>query len=210
MATRMSQNPGKQRLRSLIRDEKRRHSQQELNRWSEEIICKVEALPVFVRARTVLAYYSLPDEVETHEALERWRQVKKVLIPSVGFAGEERPGSPKYEMSARERDGDALLLHQYTGIDCLQDGAFGIKESVGTLVPSYEYDTVDLVIVPGMAFDRKGNRLGRGRGFYDRLLPLLERAKRVGVAFPFQIVSYCPHELTDSAMDIVVSADTDL
>ena len=66
------------------------------------------------------------------------------------------------------------------------------------------YQAIDLAIVPGMAFDPQGHRLGRGRGYYDRFLPLIPQAYKIGLCFPFQLVGNVPTEPTDIAMDEVV------
>ena len=82
-------------------------------------------------------------------------------------------------------------------------GAYGIEEPTGALFT--DYATIDLVIVPGVAFDRDGNRLGRGKGYYDRLLPRIPSAYKVGICFPFQIVEEVPAEPFDIRMDEIIT-----
>lgn len=144
---------------------------------------QVEALEAFRRASTVLLYWSMEDEVQTHDFVNRWYKEKRVLLPCV--------------------DGDDLRLRQYTGPECLKAGEqFGIGEPTG---PEYtNLDSVELIIVPGVAFDRTGNRMGRGRGFYDRLLKSTPNAYKVGVAFDFQVVDSVPVEEFDVKMDKVI------
>jgi len=122
--------------------------------------------------------------VQTHQFVERWYQQKTLLLPCV--------------------DGDDLRLRQYTGPQCLKAGEqFGIGEPTG---PEYtDLDHVQLIVVPGVAFDRMGNRMGRGRGFYDRLLKSTPNAYKVGVAFDFQILDSIPTESFDVPMNKVVS-----
>jgi len=145
---------------------------------------QVEALEAFRRAHTVLLYWSMDDEVQTHDFVNRWYKEKCLLLPCV--------------------DGDDLRLRQYTGPECLKAGEqFGIGEPTG---PEYtDLDSVELIIVPGVAFDSKGNRMGRGRGFYDRLLKSTPNAYKVGVGFDFQMVEEVPVEEFDVGMDRVVS-----
>lgn len=81
-------------------------------------------------------------------------------------------------------------------------GAFGIMEPSGELFT--DYSRITLAVVPGMAFDSHGHRLGRGKGYYDRFLPLLPQAYKIGVCFPFQLVDDVPIEPTDVVMDEVV------
>ena len=71
----------------------------------------------------------------------------------------------------------------------MQTSGFGIKEPTGETF--LEYDKIDLVIVPGVAFDRTLNRMGRGKGFYDRLLPKI-KAPKVAVCFDFQLMEKIP------------------
>ena len=106
---------------------------------------QVEALEAFQHADTVLLYWSMEDEVQTHDFVNRWYRKKCLLLPCV--------------------EGDDLVLRQYTGPECLRAGEqFGIGEPTG---PEYTtLEQVALIIVPGVAFDHKGNRMGRGRGFY--------------------------------------------
>lgn len=145
---------------------------------------QVELLPQFIAADTVLLYWSMEDEVQTHQFVERWYRQKTLLLPCV--------------------DGDDLRLRQYTGPQCLKAGEqFGIGEPTG---PEYtDLDHVQLIVVPGVAFDRMGNRMGRGRGFYDRLLKSTPNAYKVGVAFDFQILDTIPTESFDVPMNKVVS-----
>lgn len=130
-----------------------------------------------------MLYHSLPDEVCTHAFVKHWCQHKRVLLPVV--------------------TGDDLELRLYTPGSSLAVGAFGIEEPQGPVFTNYS--EIDLAVVPGVAFDAKGNRLGRGRGYYDRLLPRLVHACKIGICFPFQLVDEVPAEPFDIAMDEVIS-----
>ncbi|MBQ0159431.1 MAG: 5-formyltetrahydrofolate cyclo-ligase [Bacteroidales bacterium] len=151
---------------------------------SMPIMQKVESLAQFAEAKTILLYWSMEDEVQTHDFVNRWYEKKTLLLPCV--------------------DGDNLKLRQYTGPDCLVAGEqFGIGEPNG---PEYtDLDSIEMIIVPGVAFDGNNNRMGRGRGFYDRLLKSTPNAFKVGVAFNFQMVDLVPTEPFDVAMDAVLS-----
>lgn len=146
-------------------------------------MARVEALEAFKSARTVLLYWAMEDEVQTHDFVNRWYKEKRILLPCVA--------------------GDDLLLRQYTGPECLQAGEqFGIGEPTGEVFEAV--DQIEMIIVPGVAFDEKGNRMGRGRGFYDRMLKSTPNAYKVGVAFNFQKVDQVPCEAHDVAMDKVI------
>ncbi len=136
-------------------------------------------------AGTVLLYHALPDEVNTASLLDSAvRQGKRVLLPRVV--------------------GDDLELRIYSP-GSLQQGSYGIMEPMGEIFSPSLYSTIDLAIVPGMAFDRRGSRLGRGKGYYDRLLPLLTCAHKIGLCFSFQFLDFLPTEAHDVAMNEVVT-----
>lgn len=176
----------KQELRRQIRAAKKAVPFCDKLSRSVPIMARVEQLAQFQQAETVLLYWSMEDEVQTHDFVDRWHTRKRILLPCV--------------------DGDDLLLRQYTGPDCLVAGEqFGIGEPTGEIYS--DYDSIQLIIVPGMAFDRHNNRMGRGRGFYDRLLKNAFKAFKVGVAFDFQMVELVPTESFDVPMDAVVSEE---
>ena len=170
-------------LRKHVRAMKQLFTKEQLQEKSATIIQKLRTYPLVVKAQTILLYYSLDDEVDTHQFIDELAsQGKTVLLPTV------------------INDTD-LELHRYTGPDDLDSGFFGIKEPTGELFT--DYDAIDVAIVPGVAFDRQGNRLGRGKGYYDRLLPRLTRAYKIGICFDFQRLPGIPSEPHDIQMDEV-------
>ena len=152
---------------------------------SEEICGKVLASVNWQKAGTLLLYYPLADEVDVRPLIQQaYRDGKCVLLPVC--------------------KGDELELHRYQGEDSLSLGAFGIMEPTGSLFAPEQYPDIQLAIIPGMAFDSAGHRLGRGKGYYDRLLPQLIRAKLQGVCFPFQFLDEVPAEPHDIAVHEVI------
>lgn len=176
----------KNELRRDMRRLKQSYAADELRVLSAVAVARLEEHHLFRNATTVLLYHSLPDEVDTHALVRRAATGKRVLLPAV--VSSER-----------------LALRPYCGEAQMQQGAFGIGEPVGDDV--VDFSTIDLAVVPGMAFDTAGHRLGRGRGYYDRLLLQLRRAgvPIVGLCFPFQRVSDVPVEAHDIAVDEVIS-----
>lgn len=150
---------------------------------SAEILAALKAHPAFRAAHTVLLYHSLPDEVDTHDFIREWSDKKQILLPVVV--------------------GDDLELRIYTGPEDLNTGSYGIEEPTGELFT--DYTSIDFIAVPGVAFDRNGNRLGRGKGYYDRLLPRIPSAYKAGICFPFQIVEEVPAEPFDIRMDEIIT-----
>lgn len=166
-----------------MRELKRAVPADEKLRRSEAIMQQVAETDLFRQARVVLLYWSMADEVQTHAFVERWYKEKTLLLPCV--------------------DGDDLRLRQYTGPECLVSGEqFGIGEPTG---PEWTaLDKVELIVVPGVAFDHSGNRMGRGRGFYDRLLKSTPNAVKIGVAYGFQMMDAIPVEPHDVKMNLVI------
>lgn len=172
----------KKELRRQVALLKTRHSSS-TTRQSAEILAALEAHPAFRAATTVLLYHSLKDEVDTHEFIRKWSREKRILLPVVV--------------------GDDLELRLYTRPEDLKPGAYGIEEPTGELFT--DYADIDFIVVPGVAFDRNGNRLGRGKGYYDRLLPRIPSAYKAGICFPFQLVEKVPAEPFDIRMDEIIT-----
>ncbi len=152
---------------------------QTLEKMSAAIIEKFQGLELFQQAKTVGAYIPLPDEVDITPLFQCLE--KTFYIPAFDEAIS------------------SYRLAQLT--DELNPGKFGIPEPTN---PVFAPEELDLIIVPGVAFDRTGNRIGRGGGFYDRLLPQYH-AVRIGICFDFQCVENVPSEPHDCRMDVVVS-----
>ncbi|MCQ2298979.1 MAG: 5-formyltetrahydrofolate cyclo-ligase [Bacteroidales bacterium] len=171
-------------LRKQVRAAKKAVLLDEKIARSRGIMAKVEQLESFQKAHIVLLYWSMDDEVATHEFVNRWYKEKTLLLPCV--------------------DGDDLKLRQYTGPECLVSGPdFGIGEPTGEEFT--QLDSVEMIVVPGVAFDKHNNRMGRGRGFYDRMLKSTPNAVKVGVAFDFQMFDTIPTEAFDVPMNLVIS-----
>ena len=171
----------KKELRTLIKTLKKQHTKEQLLEQSEKILAKLERHPDFVKAETVMLYSALPDEVQTQAFLEKWHLKKHIILPTVV--------------------GDDIIPVAYGKDTAFAVGDFNILE------PQNEPYTggFDLIVVPGMAFDSKGNRLGRGRGYYDRFLCQHFDVKRIGICFDFQLVDEVPAEAFDIRMDEVIS-----
>lgn len=145
------------------------------------------ALDEYLRADTVALYAPAHKETDTGLILaEAFRAGKRVLYPAV--CGHE------------------MVFRPVNDVAELQAGAFGILEPCPTS-PDHHADEADLVVVPGVAFDLSGHRLGYGKGFYDRFLNNSGRsAHLVGLCHDFQIVAgELPRDSHDIPMELVVS-----
>lgn len=172
----------KKEIRKEIKEKKKQYSLLEKKAISKIIFEKIERLDNFKRAETILVYWSMPDEVFTHDFVLRWYHKKKILLPVV--------------------KGDELELKVFSGLENMIKGEqYGIEEPVGE--PFYQFKEIDLIIVPGVAFDKKNNRLGRGKAYYDKLLKESEAIK-VGVCFDFQYLDEVPTDKHDIKMDTII------
>ena len=197
----------KEDLRREIRRLKQQYTPALLEELSEPIIARLR--PHLVDARVIMAYYSLPDEVNTHQLLDELvAEGKTVLLPKV-------------------LDATTMELRLYTGPHDLAPGPFGILEPTGSpfhlstfspFPPSSEM----VALIPGVAFDALGHRLGRGRGYYDRFLRTMGtvpsvssaanyrgtvpsvRPRLLGLCFDFQKVPSVPVDPTDIPVDQVI------
>ena len=142
---------------------------------------------VFKKAEVIHIFISTPEEPDTRPIIEHcWNSGKKVAVPVV------------------LPDTLDLIHSEIKSFDSLISGMYRIQE------PSIESriimtpDMFDLVIVPGVAFDRKGGRLGKGKGFYDRFLEITS-ALRLALAFDCQLIETVPTELHDIPMNAILS-----
>ncbi len=152
---------------------------------SAEIAKRVVALSDFKSAEMVLAFSPIRREVKTRAILEAaWAADKQVALPQVV---EEH-----------------LRLHRISADTMLVEGAFGVPEPPAD-APPVSPEAVDFALVPALAVDLRGYRIGYGGGYYDRLLPLLENARSCALAFDFQLIAEVPELPIDVAVDIVVT-----
>ena len=150
---------------------------------SARICDRLLALPEVQRATTALVFWSFGSEVDTGPILERLEdRGVQVALPRI--------------------EGDDIVPVRYRRGDRLSEAVFGVREpAAGRVLAGPD---VDVVIVPGVAFDREGQRLGYGRGFYDRFLRSTD-AFRVAIGFELQLVDDVPHGRGDVPMDAIVT-----
>jgi 5-formyltetrahydrofolate cyclo-ligase len=175
----------KQQLRAAMRRELRSLTADPAwrERESQQLTRRVLGSPLWAAARCVLLFASLPDEPDTAALIaEAYRSGRQVVLPRVA--------------------GDDLELCLYTP-GMLTRGAYGILEPSPEAALLSAPGDIDLALIPGLAFTRQGSRLGRGKGYYDRLLPCL-RCPVYGLAFAPQVVAELPLEPWDQPIDGVM------
>lgn len=132
-------------------------------------------------ADKILMYHSLPDELSTIDFIDKWHTRKHFFLPRVNGVNLD------------------VLPYDRTR---LQYGSFHIEEPTGDDIE--DIDNIELIIVPGIAYDNRGNRVGRGKGYYDRLLSRT-KATKIGIGYDFQLVDEIDSEPHDITMDIVIT-----
>lgn len=172
-------------LRKRIQQLKKRLSEEQCEQESYHVFTQLENLDVYKKAKHILCYWSLPDEIETHAFINNNYKDKNIYLPKVV--------------------GSELSIHSYQGIESMAIGAYGIMEP--NTNEFIQLEKLELIIVPGIAFTKTGKRMGRGRGYYDRFLPKVPAAIKVGIAYRCQITEEITTETHDVNMDVVLTLE---
>ena len=138
--------------------------------------------PKFRSAEVVMAYWSFDHELPSHDFVMDADKLKLIILPRV-----------------KDKDIEPVF---YKGTSHMFANKYGIMEPVGPKYPLL--DKIELVIVPGLAFDVDGHRLGRGLGFYDRFLSILPNTYTIGVAFEEQVFEWIPFDENDVTVDELI------
>ena len=171
-------------IRRKIKNLRMMLSEMEKASAAEEVFAQLEKTAAFMMADTILMYHSLPAELQTVKFLQKWHDRKRFFLPRVNGVNLD------------------ILPYEESRLEL---GSFHIEEPTGD--DTVDVDDIELMVVPAVAFDRKGNRLGRGKGFYDRLLAT-SKATKIGVGYEFQLFDSLPSEPHDVAMDMVITQKT--
>jgi 5-formyltetrahydrofolate cyclo-ligase len=178
----------KKELRQELRKRLAGISPGEVQAMSIQAAERLSAQPEYKKAEIIMVFLSLPMEVDTTSlVLHAWQDRKRVLAPKVSW--EQRRMLP-VEIRSLAQD--------------LTTTQLGIREP--TSGPPIPIAMIDLVIVPGLGFDEHGNRLGRGRGFYDRFLANPDfRGVSCALAFELQMTEFVPADPLDVGVDMLVT-----
>lgn len=170
----------KQQMRELIVQKRRILSAEDRREQSAAILEQLEQMQCFREAKTVLLYYPINNEVDVLPLFKKYKHTKTLLLPV----------SHRREMT----------VSPYEGNDKMHRGKFHIPEPT---TPAYEGE-IDLIVVPAVAFDKTGLRLGRGGGYYDKFLKKHARAMLIGVGYDFQLVDQVPAERHDQKVHHII------
>jgi len=170
-------------LREKIKKQRDQLTPEERQAWDAEIWQFLWALPQYQKAQTLMTYLSFGSEVNTWPIVERaWVEGKTVLVPKIRRYPKE------------------IIAVAITSCNDLEPGLWGIYEPISDVAVSPQ--EIDLIIVPGLAFDSIGYRLGYGGGYYDRFLPQVTGYK-VGLCYP-PFFMEVPIEPWDQCVDLVI------
>lgn len=177
----------KRRIRDRIESKRRNLAEDWVRGTSAAIARRVLLLPEIEEARTVHSYVAWGNEVRTHDLIETLlAHGKRLVVPKVDL--------PHHR----------LLHGAIRSFDELRPGAFGILEPPEERLVPVDLSEIDAILVPGVAFDLHGHRVGFGGGFYDGFLRQMTVPK-IGLAFHFQIVEQIPTRPEDERVNLVVT-----
>jgi 5-formyltetrahydrofolate cyclo-ligase len=176
-------------LRNKLRVSLKRISNSDQRKKSAKITRRLIRFPFFRTARYVLVYAALPGEVQTQGLIKRALRLEKTI----------------YLPRIHRTTGKMAIYQIKNWRDDLRKGTYGILEPKALPSRKGNVSQLDLIVVPGLGFDRKGRRLGRGGGFYDRFLAKSKNVKKIGLAFREQLLREIPSEAKDIRMDKVIT-----
>lgn len=172
----------KHSLRKSILEKRNSLSQKEVIRLSAQIKERLFSTKEYLSAKTVMFYVSFNNEVYTHDMIVESFNKKIVFVPKI-------------------LKGD-IVPHLIKSFDELAHGTHKILEPKTDNI--FDRDKIDLIIVPAIAFDLHGHRIGYGKGYYDRFLKTV-KAYKIGLAFDLQIIEKVPNHPDDVPVDKVIS-----
>ena len=175
----------KNQIRKLFSEKRASLSESENLKLSQKALAKLVAQEDYQKARDIFAFVSMGSEINTHIAIDKFlADGKRVYVPLT------------------EKGSTKMVFSRLESLDDLEEGNFGVLEPKPSKRDLADNNAADLVIVPGLAFDKNGYRTGYGGGFYDRFFASLDKAPvKIGYCFSFQIVE---EDLPTNEFDIPV------
>lgn len=175
----------KNQIRSAVSRKRRYLTAYEKEKLDNEIISRLIKLDEWEKAKNILIYVSHKYEINTLKLIKKVISDKNIIVPKTHIRF------------------DTLSLHKIDNLDDLTEGSYNLLEPhPGTLILSPS--EIDLAIIPGIAFDKKGHRIGYGKAYYDRLNKHLKCTK-ISLAYSFQIVDNIPAQKHDIPIDLIIT-----
>lgn len=180
----------KDRLRKSIEKKRNTLSTSEVLEKSSRIKKRIFEMDLFRDAQTILFYVSYGNEVYTHDMIKESISLGKTVVVPKSVTKN-----------------NALILSRLTDWNNLEVGAYNILEPKQESIEQVDVESIDLIIVPGVVFDESGNRIGHGKGYYDRLLNDSQNIPNIGLAFELQMIDNIESEKHDEKIDVIITED---
>ena len=175
-------------LRKNLIKKRKNISELEIFNKSQLIEKNLFELDEYKSSQTILFYVSCDSEVYTHDMIKKSLAIKKnIIVPISNVTNKD------------------LILSKLEGWEDLEKGSYNILEPKRKNEKEIFLDNINVIIVPALGFDIKGNRLGHGFGYYDKLLKKSKNAIHIGLAFEFQIINNIQIEKHDIPVDKIVT-----
>ncbi|MDM5189977.1 5-formyltetrahydrofolate cyclo-ligase [Bacillus sp. DX4.1] len=175
------------RLRKQILKQMNSLPKEQYKTLSEQIVASLYEQKEWIEAKTIGITLSMEHEVNTYEMIEKaWREGKKVVVPKCN------------------RKTRTMTFYQITDFEQLETVYMNLREPIPSITEEVEAQEIDLLFVPGVAYTRRGDRIGYGGGYYDRYL-VNYKGKTLSLAFGFQIVENIPMEPFDQVVQKIIT-----
>lgn len=178
----------KEDLRKELMKKRKSLSDVDISRKSSQIEKRFFEMNEYKESQTILFYVSYDNEVYTHNMIKKsMSEEKNVVVP------------------ISNKENRTLILSKLDKWENLETGSHTILEPKKGCIEKISLDRIDLIIVPGVGFDKQGHRIGHGMGYYDRLLKDSRGASHIGLAFELQIVDKIPIEEHDIPVEKIIT-----
>ena len=174
----------KSKLKDLTLRKRNSLSNDEILEKSDLIRKNLFNLQEYKKSETAMFFVSFGSEVNTHEMVKESLKTKTIVVPKV-MHNEIEPS----------------VIIDFDNL--VPSGKFGILEPIEAMKIAYK--NIDIVLAPGIAFDKEGHRIGYGFGYYDKFLSKVPKAVKIGLCFDFQVVEKVPKEEHDVPVDLIVT-----
>ena len=179
---------GKAEIRKSILQTRNAMTREEIAAASLAFVKRLVDLEAIRRASTLMVYLAFGSEVHTDDLIRwGWGEGKRIVVPLCLPESRE------------------LTACRINGFNELESGHYGIREPKVSHLQPVSQREIDAVVVPAVAFDRRGYRVGYGGGYYDRFLPGCPQAAKIGAAFAGQIIAAIPADPYDVTVDRIVT-----
>lgn len=176
----------KEEIRKKVKEERNKLSEEFIDINSKKIAEKLFNMDVYKKVESIYIYMNFEKEVSTKEIIiDSLNKGKKVAIPKIA--------------------NEVMEFYYISNIEDVSIGYYGIEEPIGTKLAKEENS---LIIMPGVVFDKKKNRIGHGKGYYDKYLAKNRVENKIALAFDFQVLEEIPFENHDLIPDIIITEKT--